>query len=672
MSLVFADGKTLSFNETAAQDIGDYIGPFVHQKCRRQRASGNNDYRDGFVVFFRPDADGSRDEVVIEFGTEYLFPADAPPILANGVEPTNLFTPPVPKTTKTGGAATTQTGQVSVFTSYVTPLGESQMGGYAVVHIVAGDRITVASPPPRSGATHYNVYMILRPSPTNPAVVLQTARPVAIGTDWTEPETGIVLSGKKAPTVPTFAAYTATISGGTLTAPVTISAPMHWGAARWRWQSAQRPIIRRLPQLIAMKATLPLATDLAYGGWLRTNEALWTGPMGIGSLAIGMPGAGDRGDIGLITDWMAAWLMTGDRNAEIIWRANAEAVGTMPFWIRDTETGTFVDVLKHPYMAFSDSSPRRYTIPVAAPAGRASNYFSLDMAHMPEASFLSWLVTDDPYFLEGAQAAANFAILFQNAQRLHNKLPALVATGQPRAMAWGWRNLFQMAGFAPENTSSWLQPRAYWRSLIPDQVAFAQRYIDATASPATTVFKLIPQTQSTAAFMLDYICLVIGWIKWTRLFPEFDAAVEYAAHPRIAMSDPANSYGWDHRQPEPYYMPVVDARKGAAATGRPAYTYNIPASPDTPTSWKELWECYLKWAPTARDERPWTDPSTWPADGLIKNTGYYPLIRAALAALSLGGVKGAREGHDWMKHQLDLLGSHVKGGRFKWAVPPKI
>ena len=69
ISLAFADGKTLSFHEAAAEDIGDYRGSFVHQKCFRQRASGNNDYRDGFAVFFRPDADGSRSEVVVEYGT---------------------------------------------------------------------------------------------------------------------------------------------------------------------------------------------------------------------------------------------------------------------------------------------------------------------------------------------------------------------------------------------------------------------------------------------------------------------------------------------------------------------------------------------------------------------------------------------------------------------------
>src|SRR3954467_8365753 len=41
--LDFADGKLLVFAQSQATDIGDYVGPFVHQKCFRQIASGNGD-----------------------------------------------------------------------------------------------------------------------------------------------------------------------------------------------------------------------------------------------------------------------------------------------------------------------------------------------------------------------------------------------------------------------------------------------------------------------------------------------------------------------------------------------------------------------------------------------------------------------------------------------------
>src|ERR1051325_728571 len=84
LRLDFADGKTLSLDSAKAAYVGDYIGRFVQQKCFRLRASGNGDYRDGFTVFFRPDSDGNRNEVVIEYGGEVDFRVK-PPQPAGGI-----------------------------------------------------------------------------------------------------------------------------------------------------------------------------------------------------------------------------------------------------------------------------------------------------------------------------------------------------------------------------------------------------------------------------------------------------------------------------------------------------------------------------------------------------------------------------------------------------------
>src|SRR3954453_17114700 len=154
--LDFADGKSLVFAQSQATDIGDYIGPFVRQKCLRQIASGNGDYRDAFLVDFRPDADGKRDEVVIEFGTLFRFPAAAPPATASGVAPRHLGIPPTPVVTKTTGGTSTQAGTMYVSLAYVTPEGETPAGKQSVV-LKAGERVVVKSPPPGMSATHYNV-----------------------------------------------------------------------------------------------------------------------------------------------------------------------------------------------------------------------------------------------------------------------------------------------------------------------------------------------------------------------------------------------------------------------------------------------------------------------------------------------------------------------------------
>ena len=452
------------------------------------------------------------------------------------------------------------------------------------------------------------------------------------------------------------APYQATISGGTLAAPVTLAVPNHFWGARWRWQSAPRPVVCGHAELAAMRAILPLSDACRFGA-TAPKPAVWDGPMATGGLAVAMAGAGDRPDIGMMTEWMAAWLLTGDSALEASWRANAEAVGTMALWARDAATGALVDAAAHPYVAFLDAdSRRRYTIPAAGKAA-APNFFALDVAHKPAAAFLPWLLTRDPYYLEAAQALATHAIIADNGRRIRHKLPALTSSAVPRSIAWGWRDIFQMAAFAPETAPSWLLPRAYWRdTVVPDQVAFGMRFVNAAASPCTTVFKLFG---------------TVGWIAATGMFPAMAPVIDYIFAPRLAMCDPADAAGWDHRFPVPYYAPVWNARLGAAATSFPgSYDYSVPASPDTPTSWRELWTCLQAWFPTSRDHPGWTDPATWPPDAVIaQHLAYLPSCRAALAAACLAGLPGARAAHDWLAGQLAAARQRgrVPGAAHKWA-----
>lgn len=64
LTLALADGTSLTFAQTDAVDAGDFVGEFVHQRCL---VVVNGPWR----IFFRPDADGSRDEVVVEYGDPF-------------------------------------------------------------------------------------------------------------------------------------------------------------------------------------------------------------------------------------------------------------------------------------------------------------------------------------------------------------------------------------------------------------------------------------------------------------------------------------------------------------------------------------------------------------------------------------------------------------------------
>lgn len=68
VALDFGNGSVAKFTDANAVDMGDFVGEFVHQKC----FMALDPAFPLWSVFFRPDADGSRDEVVVEYGTRQV------------------------------------------------------------------------------------------------------------------------------------------------------------------------------------------------------------------------------------------------------------------------------------------------------------------------------------------------------------------------------------------------------------------------------------------------------------------------------------------------------------------------------------------------------------------------------------------------------------------------
>lgn len=559
LTLTFPSGMSLSFDEGQATSLGTYVGPFVQQYCRRQRAPANGTYLAGFTVFFRPDMSGLRQEIVVEYGTEYAFAANAAPVPASGVTPAHITAP-----------------------------------------------------------------------------------------------------------------YTATISGGVLAAPVTVNVPNHWWGARWRWQSAPRPIVRNLADLVAMKAVLPLSTMPVWNTSPPATGTPWGGPMATGDLNTSLATTGDRDELGFTTEQQACFLLTGNAAAGETMLTDAEASGTFIYHVRDAATSAPFSVEQYPNISLLyNAGPPGFAIPIPAQSS-ASNYFSMveGVAHMPALGFVPWLLTDDPFFLEEAQFAANYAMIEANYHNINEDLPGLASVSQTRGWAWGMRDLARMAGFAPAAPPSWLAPQRYWQRCVADNLTFANRYLDATANPGTTVFNLIPDTGVFESFMVDYLGTVMGWIGWSGLFPSWSSVVAYAAGPRIAMTDNSGASGWDSRYPVPYLVPVFDANLGAGARG-PDYLYSVPAALTTPTSWAQLWSDYQVYA--AATVAAWGSPSTWSAGTLAPglNLGYVAEARAALAAFRLAGVANAASEHTWLYKQLDIaIPQAGTPSRYKWAIWP--
>ena len=558
LTLNFSNGASLSFNETGSTQLGEYLGAFVRQKCLRQRSGP-------WTVFFRPDTDGSRHEIVVEYGTELNFAPNSAPVPVSGASPAHILSP-----------------------------------------------------------------------------------------------------------------YTATISGGGLAGPVTIRVPKHWWGARWRWQSGRRPIVRRLADLVAMKALPPYAAAALYNGPQPPARGIaWAGPMTTAGLDTGMGDTGDRPEIGFITEFQACYLLAVSSVAEETMRSQAEAAGTLAIHVRDAATGAPFSVQKYPYTALLYSmTPDKNKIPPPRQAVSAPEWFVTNLAHFPSLGFVPWLLTDDPFFLEEEQFASNYGMIEGNYHNLNEKLPGLCGPSQTRGWAWGMRNLFRMAAFAPEQPPAWLAPRSYWRACVADNLTYAKKYV-ASPSPLCKIFNMIIETGFISVFMVDYLEIVLGWAAWSGLFPDWAPVVAYAAGPRLAMfRDPAAGPGWDRRLPAPYEVPLATATQGARAslenTPYPQYAPPPTENSAVPANWAELWSDFVTWFNAQHGATP-IDPPSWSPNVLspAQHHGYLEEARAALAALALSGSKEAMSEHRWVAPQMTRVFEmdHVPS-LYKWAIWP--
>lgn len=560
--LRFHNGASRTFSQAAAKDAGDYVGQLIHQKCFMIR-------EDEWTVFFRPDADRSRDEIVVERGVIRLTP---------GQSATHIFEP-----------------------------------------------------------------------------------------------------------------YKATIfKDGKQIAELTV--PRHWWLARWRWQSAPRPVRRSLHDLIAMKAICPLGKAALYGAKPLQTVIKWQGPMGIGGLQTGMGTAGERPEIGPITEYQAAYLLDGNAETLTTMMTQAEAVGSMPIWARDEHSGALTDVYEIPDIAFLAGSP---TIPQPPypynPDHSYNDYlFRMDVAHIPSAAYVPWLLTDDPYLYEGIEAIGSYGVLFSDYHRAVQKLPGLVYPGETRAWAWGMREIFRLGAFAPETPPSWLKPRAYWRKIAADNLSYTRQYMESPAK-VHRIFRVFTRSDDVAPWMSAYVMSSLGWAVWSGFYPEWSEFTRWFAGGLLPFVN-GNS-GWDRRWPAPYYVGFLNMRDLGTGKEPAASLAILDGSWDarTPDSWGEAWKLFPKWlsSPTAGfAARPqplepdrWTDPNKVYENGadspysVVKGAPsgptYILYLRGGLAFAALAGVPGAKAAHDWLHSKMPAVcASYGAAGFYKWSLEP--
>jgi hypothetical protein len=554
-TLAVNSGQTYTFDSASAVDQGNYNGGYVQQKSLMVQVANCP-----FTVFFRPDVNGLRDEVVVELGKVSNTWFTGTDLVAHGAAAGGVITSIVVDTIGTG-----YIGGQPYYLNFSGGGGGGSGWGHAI--------------PDASG----NIGQA--------QVYLDNA-----GSGYTGNATITFNNTGRATHI--MSGYTLTVSKNG--APLfTQSVPKHWWYARWRWQSAPRPRTAvTIASLIASGALLPHNSTWLYGytAWTDAKttalDYIYHFPMSSAGMGGAMGGVGDRPPIGPVTTPQADYIVLGTPAAWTAMINMAEGASTMGFHVRDETTGRWLDNQASPYHSIiylggAGQLPFAGT-PYTDYVNRANydaDWFVLDLPHMYPLYYTPYLLTDDPYYLEGVQAMGLVHAILSAYWPSIAGLPGLASPGETRAVAWGNRDVACATYVTPGSVPSWIQPKSLWLQNLADNRTYLQRYMD---SPALihSRFRAYSRTDVQGAFQLDYMCIAMCMVA--RLgFTEWNDGVLWAwgqMMPLVTGTD--YTTGWLKGWPIPYYFAGFD-------DSSPSYSSAPIIGPLPDTTWDFL---TLTWA----------------------------------------------------------------------------
>ncbi len=341
-------------------------------------------------------------------------------------------------------------------------------------------------------------------------------------------------------------AYRVTIIRGDKTVLVA-DVPRHFWFARWRWQTAPRPVTVKVVGLIA-NGMLPRYDNRVNAGTARPTQSRSYQVMGLAGVNHYMPTTGERNDIGPVTEPQAEFICTGRDTALASVLAQAEAAGTIPWHFRDEKTGAPLDTIRY-------ANATLYGPNIGDPfIARAKSDITIDSAHQPALAYLPFLLTGDPYHLETLQFQVTFNIL-------EGPPNSRYRIGQVRAHAWSIRTLAQAAKATPDQTPQWLLPRSYFRELLNRQRDWLTHTFVESPEVIRTVFRTTAQTMGDrnegtmeagtyiAPWEDEFQAVIFGWVVQMG-FTDWQPIFRWKIGSTIARTDGLS--GWVRARPVLY------------------------------------------------------------------------------------------------------------------------
>lgn len=317
----------------------------------------------------------------------------------------------------------------------------------------------------------------------------------------------------------------------------------HYWFARWRWQSSPRPV-RRTYAALAAQHLIPHFNCAGIATGPILSVAAYT-PMACCGMPTNMGATGGYPGLGILTGWIAQYLV---RNApEDAWRSQAEAINSYPTHVRDPDSHGPMDIINiWPNATMYSSSEGNPYIPKGPAPTRT------DQGHLPSVSYVPWLLTGDPYYLESMQFTTNYQILSQPGDS------RWMVMG--RYLAWPCRAFAELVASCPDVVPSWLLPRSYWLHWLDDARDRIEDRVANQVDPYCYIFHSIveggqttledPSKSGDHVWQQAFLDLVAAWIACSR--DEWIEPAEWLIHSCIARASATS--GWVRARPSPYHM----------------------------------------------------------------------------------------------------------------------
>jgi hypothetical protein len=425
-----------------------------------------------------------------------------------------------------------------------------------------------------------------------------------------------------------------------------VDVPYHWWWARWRWQSSPRPVVRTPASLIARGLLPPYASNQQLPLRPYGRAFSYDAPMDLAGIGFDWGNTGERDEIGALTEPQADYVIHGTSAALSTLLAQAEASASAPMHWRDERTGTFINFQHYKSASINenDGRPLIPNPPIPMADGKLDRrYTHVETSHTPALSYLPFLLTDDPYFLEELQCLGELAIGFGAYFRDLYRLPGLASPHQTRGFAWSMRSLFQLGIVSPQTPPRWLLPKSYWQKCVADSHAYMQLYMN---SPARIhkYFRVFPVTYKVGAWQASMVSFILGWGVMMG-HHDWKEAYQWFVEGQLAQCNGRS--GWNREWPTPYYWYPLKTWKNYDASHLFKDT-SIDA--ETCLDWSDAWRFFKS------EEK--IDDSGWDGHTIMEGfqgPDYYLYLQGALRMAEHLGVSGAKPCVDFIDQQLPRI-----------------